>query len=80
MAVECPAARVAKLRQPGTSPRRLGWCQRCLSKKSLPLLLYSPRNGMTVMRPGMELSYERDAKAQTSIEDPQFYRPGCASI
>jgi hypothetical protein len=26
------------------------------------------KNGMTVMRPGMELHYERDAKTQTLIE------------
>lgn len=34
------------------------------------------KNGMTVMRPGMELHYERDAKSQTLIETHSSIEPG----
>ena len=34
------------------------------------------KNGMTVMRPGMELHYERDAKTQTLIETHSSIEPG----
>jgi hypothetical protein len=34
------------------------------------------KNGLTVMRPGMELHYERDAKTQTLIEIQSSIEPG----
>jgi hypothetical protein len=37
------------------------------------------KNGMTIMRPGMELLYERDANTQTLIETHSSIEPGCSS-
>jgi len=37
------------------------------------------KNGMTVMRPGMELHYERDAETQTLIETHSSIEPGATA-
>ena len=37
------------------------------------------KNGMTVMRPGMELHYERDAETQTLIETHSSVEPGATA-